>query len=98
MEKKQHTLSVKKGKIHSLRVTLALNADLRQMTAYFGGSRQTHRAQCDVCPTVSLAPFLGSKQSRVSVHRINDRGHGLMNLCQHEKSMMLQSAETLWMS
>lgn len=36
-----------------------------------------------------------STQECLSVHRINDRGHGHMTLCQHEGSMMLLSPDSV---
>lgn len=78
--KKQHILWFKNGKKNIYNTTLTLNADCGEIAGYFGG-RQTHNS-------VSLA---SCSQEGLPVHRINDRGHGHMNLCQHEESIKLLS-------
>ena len=75
-----YTLSVKNGKIYSRTATLALKL-------YFFVEADIN-AQRDFCPTGSVAPSFWAPSSREStVRRIYYRGHGHMDLCQHQSNV-----------
>lgn len=76
-------LKMGKKEIYSGCAAVRLSAGGGEIAGYFGGGvgRQTQQP-------VSAA---SCRQARLPVRRINDRGHGRVNLCQHEKSIKLLS-------